>query len=129
MVYNAAMKERRNFLRFKVGVQVQWKKAVAPSERSALHISQVKDVSAGGVCLVLHPGIVAGDMLELEIALPRRSPLQVRARVVWVDANARDKNWPGTYYEGGIVFLDLSEANQVILNQHLITAPPIEGHK
>ena len=46
------MKERRSFLRFKVGVQVQWKKAVAPNERSALHISQVKDVSAGGVKII-----------------------------------------------------------------------------
>ena len=79
---------------------------------------------------MLHPGIQAGDALELDITLPRKSPIQVKARVVWVDANARDKNWPGTYDEGGIIFLDLSEAHQVMLNQHLITAPPtIEGHK
>jgi hypothetical protein len=124
------MKERRSFLRFKVGVQIQWKKAPSPGERSALHISQVKDVSAGGVCLVLHPGIQAGDLLELDITLPRKSPIQVKARVVWVDANARDKDWPGTYYEGGIVFLDLSEQHQVMLNQYLISAPPaIPGHK
>ncbi len=124
------MKERRNFLRFKVGIQIQWKKTPLPGERSALHLSQVKDVSAGGVCLVLHPGIQAGDLLELDITLPRKSPIQVKARVVWVDANARDKDWPGTYYEGGIVFLDLSEHHQVMLNQYLISAPPtIPGHK
>lgn len=124
------MKERRNFLRFKVGVQVQWKKSPLPGERSALHLSQVKDVSAGGVCLVLHPGILAGDLLDLDITLPRKSPLMVKGRVVWVNPHARDSNWPGTYYEGGIVFLDLSEANQVMLNQYLISVPPtIEGHK
>ncbi len=109
---------------------MQWKKSPLPGERSALHLSQVKDVSAGGVCLVLHPGIQTGDLLDLDITLPRRSPIQVKARVVWVNANARDKNWPGTYYEGGIVFLDLSEAHQVMLNQYLISvAPTIEGHK
>ncbi len=124
------MKERRKFLRFKVGVQVQWKKIVAPEQRSALHISQVKDISVGGVCLVLHPGIVVGDTLELEISIPRSSPIQVTAHVVWVDPNARDKDWPGTYYEGGITFLNITEAQQVILNKYLTSAPPkIEGHK
>ncbi len=124
------MKERRNFLRFKVGVQIQWKKTASPGERSALHLSQVKDVSSGGVCLVLHPGIQKGDLLDLDITLPRRSPIQVKARVVWVDAQARDKDWPGTYYEGGIVFLDISDAHQVVLNQHLLSAPSSDqGHK
>ncbi len=113
------MKERRKFLIFKTSVQLQWKKIVSADERAALHVSQVKDVSVGGVCLVLHPGIKVGDTLELEISLPRSSPVQVTARVIWVDPSARDKDWPGTYYEGGVSFLNLTEAQQVKLNRHL----------
>ena len=100
------MDERRKFPRFKANVDVYWKKVA--HERTAQHLSGIKDVSLGGVCLVLHPGIVAGDILELEIELLHSKKISCRARVAWVDADARIKGRKEPVIEGGVEFLDMS---------------------
>ena len=104
------MDERRKFPRFKVGVEVHWKKISSADEKTAQHISHVKDLSAGGVCLVLHPGIRFGDLLQLDIKLPSgKQDIHIKGRVVWMDYQARIPGRDSTACEGGIEFLELAQ--------------------
>ena len=106
------MDERRKFSRFKLGVEVHWKKIAGADERTAQHISHLKDISVGGICLVLHSGIFAGDTLDLEIKLPGRKSIYSKGKVMWVDYDARIPKRTSTACEGGIQFLDMDETTR-----------------
>ena len=107
------MDERRKFPRFKVGVEVHWKKIASADEKTAQHISHVKDLSTGGVCLVLHSGIRLGDLLQLDIKLPGdKGDIHIKGKVVWMDFQARIPGRDSTACEGGIEFLELSSETQ-----------------
>lgn len=113
------MDERRKFPRFSLGVEVQWKKVPRAEERTARHISQVKDISLGGVCLVLHPDIQAGDILQMEIRLPGKPAIEAKGRVAWVNPQARVQGWAEKVCEGGIEFFDLSEGARKEINHFI----------
>ena len=102
--------ERRKYPRFRIGVEVHWKKIVSADEKTAQHISHLKDLSAGGICLVLHSGITVGDTLQLEIKLPDRPSLQAKGKVMWVDYNTKVPRRTNTACEGGIEFIEIDEA-------------------
>ena len=123
------MDERRKFPRFKVGVEVHWKKISRVDERTAQHISHVKDLSAGGVCLVLHSGIRVSDLLQLEIRLPDGQGIHTRGKVMWMDYQARIPGRDSTTCEGGIEFLDLSDNTRKELERFTASAPNYRSSK
>lgn len=111
------MEEKRKFPRFVVDVTVHWKKISGSGERTAQHISNVKDASLGGVCLVLHPGILVGDILQMDILLPGDKRIRTLGKVVWVNPEAHVKGRVSSAYEGGIQFLDMSDSDQKEINR------------
>ena len=113
------MIDRRRFPRFNIGVDVTWKK-ITTKESTAHHISRAKDVSAGGVSLELHSSILPGDLLLLEIQFPGQNPVIAKARVIWLDEDAKVPGKKTAICEGGVEFLDVSEAENAVLYQ-LIT--------
>lgn len=123
------MDERRAFPRFKLGVEVHWKKAVEANERVAQHISRVKDVSAGGICLVLDSGIVAGDILHLEIIMPGRECIRCKGKVVWMVYDARVPKKASVVCEGGVEFLDIDESTRKGLLDFTVSSFINEPHK
>ena len=122
------MDDRRRFPRFKVGVEVTWKK-ISGAERAALHISQAKDMSAGGVCLVLHSGIEPGDVLRLEIAVSGQPTLQVNGKVVWINRRAPVPGRKDTACEGGVEFVGITEADKKTLEQLIVHSLGNTSHK
>ena len=114
-----ATEERRKFKRFVVPVEVHWKKITGADGKTARHISHAKDVSVGGVCVILHPGIVVNDILQLEMILPSKNTIHSKGRVAWVDPKARVKGWTEAVYEGGIEFLDISDEDREEISHFL----------
>lgn len=106
------MEERRAFPRFKLGVEIHWKKVSTADEKTAEHISSAKDVSVRGISLVLHSGIATGDVLSINIKLPGRKNIQSKARVIWMNYDARIPKRASTACEGGIEFLEMSDATR-----------------
>ena len=123
------MEEKRKYPRFTVDVEVHWKKIAGPDERMAQHISHVKDASLGGICLVLHPGIVPGDTLLLEIFLPGQKCIRSKGKVMWVNPQTRIKGRTENICEGGIEFLDTSDADRKEIGYFLSQSYDTGGHK
>ena len=106
------MEERRKYPRFAINVEVHWKKISSAEERTAQHISHVKDVSVGGVCIVLHPSIVVGDVLQLKIILPSKKSIHSKGKVMWLDPQSRIKGRTSLVCEGGVEFVDISDKDR-----------------
>ena len=123
------MDEKRKFARFKLGVEVHWKKIAGAGEKTALHISNSKDMSAGGVCLVVNSEIVAGDILQLEIKLPGGKSIGAKGQVRWVDYNARIPRRTSTVCEGGVEFIDMDGATRKEISDFTTDAFIPTSHK
>ena len=123
------MDEKRKFPRFKIGVEVHWKKISDVDGKTAQHISHNRNLSAGGICLVLHPEIKVGDMLQLDIKLPNRNSIHVKGQVRWMDYNVPIPGRKTTACEGGIEFLDIDEAAQKELHNFTSSSSIYLSHK
>jgi len=123
------MDDRRQFTRFKIGVEVTWKK-ISSAEKTALHISSAKDISTAGVCLVLHPGIQVGDVLEISIALKGQSaPITINCKVVWLTQDAHVPGRKEPVCEGGVQFLNVDEADKKNIDRLITLNLMNQSHK
>jgi hypothetical protein len=123
------MEEKRKFPRFTVDVEVYWKKISSADEKTAQHISHAKDASLGGICLVLHPGIVAGDTLQLDIRLPGKKSILLKGKVTWVNPHAHVGGRTSVVYEGGVEFLDMNDEIRKEIEHFISHSFDVRGHK
>ncbi len=97
--------ERRKFKRFKANIIVLSK--FIPGFRTV-----TRDISLGGMRIVLPAPLPQGSELELELDLDSkfgRKTMKVKAKVVWVRQVAPRR------YEAGLKFLNLSERKKDIM--------------
>ncbi len=101
------MEDKQKYPRLNWSVNVHWQKVFETfAPRNA---SSSKNISQGGIRLILRDGIIIGDILDFEIELGGGKNIRTRGRVVWVDKFEITGGKHETGYEGGIEFLDLSE--------------------
>ena len=81
--------EKRQFPRLNLNVNVQWDKITNAAYRPPQTTSAMKDISAGGIRLILNDRIRAGDILDLNIKLSEEKIIHVKGRVVWIDKYAK----------------------------------------
>jgi Tfp pilus assembly protein PilZ len=78
-----------------------------------------KNLSAGGICVILGRRLQMGTQLALSLHLPNSySPLHVSGRVVWSEECRVGQD---RIFETGLSFKDLSEADQTELQRLLNT--------
>ena len=120
------MDERRKYPRLNWSVEVNWKKDFASpgGADSAPNTSTSKDISAGGIRLILREGVQAGDILEMEIRLGPDKTIQCRGKVAWVEKFVITGAEEQTKYEGGVQFLDISDDTRIQINNFIF-----ESHK
>jgi c-di-GMP-binding flagellar brake protein YcgR len=115
--------EKRQFPRLNWNVQVQWQKhfdVVGPAPQ----VSTSKDISQGGIRLILREGVSPGDVLDLEITLGGGKIVRVKGRVVWVDRfEILGGNKDEVRYEGGVQFVEMSEDVQKELERFIMAGP------
>ncbi len=122
------MDDRRQFPRFKIGVEVTWKKMTS-AEKTALHISSAKDISTAGVCIVLHPGIQVGDVLQIEITPKGQAPITLNCKVVWITQEARVPGRKDPICEGGVQFVSVAEGDKKNIERLITHALITQPHK
>ena len=98
--------EKRQYPRLNWNVQVQWQKQAGnPSPQASVS----KDISQGGIRLILGDGVNPGDVLDLEITLSGGKVVRVKGKVAWVESFWISGSKDNMNYEGGIEFIDMSE--------------------
>lgn len=100
------MEEKRRFFRLDVSAEVHWTKSQSISEASLSSVSETRNLSPLGLCLVLYDRLRQGDILTLEIALPSGTVIKCRGEVRWIrefEAAARKSR---LLYDVGLELLD-----------------------
>ncbi|PIQ88804.1 MAG: hypothetical protein COV72_05865 [Candidatus Omnitrophica bacterium CG11_big_fil_rev_8_21_14_0_20_42_13] len=114
MLDDASKRERRKFPRH-YAVVADYK--LANSE--AVKASQVKNISAGGICLIVYEDIEIGSQVELKIYLPGSSlPILAWAKTLWknefkVESETRKR------FDIGFEFLKIEELDRQKIAQYV----------
>ena len=107
------MDDKRKYPRLNWSVIIRWEKASdASSSETPSNVGSTKDISAGGIRLILKEGIEIGDVLELDLELGGGRNIHIKGRVAWIE-KFKISGWQEeTGYEGGVEFLDLDDATR-----------------
>ena len=101
--------ERRRFPRLTVAAAVDY---VILNKQTPEEGTLIRNISAGGICLIVYENIDAGTVLSLSIFLPdNHSYISAKGRVVWkkefmVSSEQRKR------YDVGVEFIEISEEDQ-----------------
>ncbi|MBI4356096.1 MAG: PilZ domain-containing protein [Candidatus Omnitrophica bacterium] len=119
------MLERREYVRLDTRLPVEYRvvgPAAAPPRSTAKRPAVTKDISGGGVRLILTEPLTPAALLEVSVHLPERPvPLVFTGEVVWVESYAviggsgREQR-----YEAGIKFVQIAPADRQAILQHVI---------
>ena len=100
--------DRRNYPRLPVNVELSWEEVV--EKQGSRETAQTKDVSEGGVCIVLSYAYPLDSLLDVTLILPDSyKSLRAQAKVVWTDEVRVGKE---TSYDTGLKFVRLDPEQQ-----------------
>ncbi len=103
------MDERRKFPRLAIDVNVSWKKV---DNESAVAQDVTKNISEGGVCMMVYEPLRKGDAIELDFELPTSKVIHARGRVAWTDEFEIIGDKVREKYDVGVEFTDISEIDR-----------------
>ena len=115
------MEDKRKYPRLNWSVIIRWEKASGGSPEEVKPGGGItKDISAGGVRLILREGIKIGDVLELDIDLGGGRNIHAKGRVAWIE-KFQISGWQDeTGYEGGVEFLDMNEETRQEISRFIM---------
>lgn len=100
--------ERRRFPRLAVSLIVDY----SVSKTASIARAQTRDISAGGICLVVYEDIKAGTVLELKIYLPdNASPIAAKGKVIWKTEFSFSSD-SKSRFDMGIEFSEIGESDR-----------------
>jgi len=111
--------EKRKFPRLRLNVNVQYEVLKVPPHKAEETGS--KNISAGGICLVIPKKVDIDNLLRLKLSLPGEvSYIIVKGRVVWVEEFSITHTSYYKAYDCGIEFVDISPQDQENISRYLI---------
>jgi Tfp pilus assembly protein PilZ len=112
------MMDKRKFQRLPLNVNVKCE-LLHTSTRMAEEI-RAKNISAGGICLVVLEKVNIGSLLTLKLTLPHEiRSIIVKGKVVWVEEFSVGHTSDDKAYDCGIEFVDLGPQAQENLSHYL----------
>lgn len=112
------MIERRKFPRLNFRVDFEYNilnKTGFKDERA-----ETKNISTGGICIILLNKVEIGDKLKLKFYLPGvNTPIMTVGRVVWTQEFTVGTIDNSTAYDVGIEFIEISEDDRQKVNQYI----------
>jgi len=112
--------EKRKFPRLSIQTEVVYNKdAVAKKEKKSF----TKDISQGGICLIVYEKVEVSDILELQILLPDGiKPICATGKVAWVKKFLIEGPYGGgDRYDVGIEFIKINNKEKTELEKFLFT--------
>lgn len=99
--------ERRRYVRISADVPIRY--SLPKEYNNHVKAIKTKDISVGGICMIVNEKLNLHIMLCLRIDTPGlSSPIYAKGEVVWVKENTEDKNTEGIrYFNIGIEFNDV----------------------
>lgn len=111
--------ERRKFTRVPLNVKVQHEVFKVSTPRP--EESQSKNVSVGGIRLVISEKVNVGNRLRLKFSLPgETSSITVNGKIVWVEEFSVTQTPDYKAYDCGIELIDLGPEDKENISRYLI---------
>jgi c-di-GMP-binding flagellar brake protein YcgR len=110
------MEDKRNFPRLSASVEVGYTLLKDAADKKTTY---TKNISAGGICLIVYEKIEPGSILALKLQLPDvQKTIEVQGKVVWtshftIDSDQRDR------YDLGIEFNEIDESLRQRISQYV----------
>ncbi len=102
--------EKRQFFRLNLLADVIYSKK-QPSTKEGLTLT--RNISKGGICLIVYEPLSVNDLLELNIFLPdSKNPIRVDGRVKWIREFTIGDPAKGKRFDVGIEYVDISDEDQ-----------------
>ncbi len=111
------MGERRRFIRLSSSLNIAYSKCNS-SDKERLSFS--KDISKGGICLIIDEKLGKSDLLDLKIYLPRdETPINATGRVVWINKFATVRSAKEKKFYAGIQFTKIDEQGGKKIDEYI----------
>ena len=114
---NGSFVERRRFPRLNVSVDIEY--SILKKESLHGNESITKNISAGGICLIVYEDVKVGSLLDLKINISEINySINVKGKVIWsssfsIGSDQRDR------YDLGIEFTDINETDRQKISQYV----------
>ncbi len=111
--------ERRKFVRLNLLVDIIYHRH---QELKKEKISLIKNISTGGICLIVYEELNESEVLDLEIYPPEDTvPIKAVGRVVWVKEFIIGDPAKGRRFDVGIEFIKIDENDINRVNKYVFT--------
>ena len=111
--------DKRKFPRLSFNVEVKYELLRGRSPKAKK--SQAKNISAGGLCVMILEKIRAGTLLNLEFSLPDAdTPIIATGKVVWVEKLSIYGAEPLVSYDCGVSFVDITPGDREKISRHVM---------
>ena len=112
------MKENRKFIRLQAPIGVTYK-IIDKNKYTKPQLSLIKDISGGGVRIMVKEDLRAGDLIDMEIQIPLVSqPVHAVGEVVWF-SSVTDRERP--HREAGVRFCDIGPKDLHCILEYVYT--------
>jgi CheY-like chemotaxis protein len=111
------MSEKRQFPRFELKAPIKFK---VPTQKMDISMASIKNISGGGLCLLVNQKVAFGQMLQVEFVLPHdKTNVIAMCEVVWVDVLGEESEG-GYKYQLGIKFVEIDKQQQKAINRFVV---------
>jgi len=111
--------EKRKFPRLRIDTNVEYS---IVGKESLQNVNSTKNISAGGICIIVYENIEIAAVLSLKIYLPANNiPIHTKGRVAW-KSEFKIGSDSKSCYDVGIEFLDINEDDRRKIFQYVFKA-------
>lgn len=115
-----SVEERRKFPRLPLNVSVEY--TILAHKEAENILTRSKNISAGGIRIILLEKVEPGTLLELKISFPEsKDPIVSTGRVAWIDEFIVGDSKEGKAYEAGIEFKEIDSRDREKIKKYVIT--------
>ena len=116
------MKDKREFARLDLNVKVDWKKISETPEPKQEFSDKTKNISAGGLCLVVYEKLNVGEKMQIEMELPSKKVIKAEGKVVWISEYEISGREEETIYDIGVEFVKISKKERDEINKFVFAS-------
>jgi c-di-GMP-binding flagellar brake protein YcgR len=116
------MKEKREYVRLDLNVRVDWKKISETSDPAEEFTDKTKNISVGGLCLIVNEKLNVGDSLQIALELPSKKIIDMEGRVMWINEYEIFGKEEEQFYDVGIEFMNISKDEREEIKEFVLTS-------
>ena len=99
---------KRRYPRLPLNTEIVYR--VLDQAEAELYTTGSKDISSGGLCIIVIEKLEPGAVLNLRFSLPELNKIvNAKGKVIWVKELRIGKKKAGDFYEAGIEFMEIDQ--------------------